>query len=102
VSVYALLINVLAVASIITLSTAGIFTAVGVGVGVGVGLAVGVASYYFFKARSGANTTVTPIEESSSENIEDIFRNHFAATIGMTILPQDRVEIIDDEQALRV
>ena len=56
----------------------------------------GVASYCFFKARSGANTTV----ESSSENIEDILRNHFAATIGMTILPQDRVEIIDDEQAL--
>ncbi len=63
---------------------------------VGVGLVAGVASYCFFKARSGANTTV----ESSSENIEDILRNHFAATIGMTILPQDRVEIIDDEQAL--
>ena len=62
----------------------------------------GVASYCFFKARSGVNTTVTPIEKSRSENIEDIFRNHFAATIDMTILPQDRVEIIDDKQALRV
>ena len=100
VSVYALLIATLAVASIITLSTAGIFTAIGVG------LVAGVASYCFFKAKSfkaksGVNTTVAPIEESSSENIEDIFRNHFAATIGMTILPRDR-EIINDEQALRV
>ena len=94
VSAYALLIAALAVASIITLSTAGIFTAVGVG------LVAGVASYCFFKARSGANTTVAPIEESRSENIEDIFSNHFAATIDMTILAQDRVEIIDDEQAL--
>ncbi len=94
VSVYALLIPALAVASIITLSTAGIFT--------GVGSVAGVASYCFFKARSGANRTLAPIEEPSSENIEDIFRNHFAATIGMTILPRDRVEIIDDEQALRV
>jgi hypothetical protein len=52
VSVYALLITALAVASIITLSTPGIFTAVGV--------VAGVASYCFFKARSGANTTVAP------------------------------------------
>lgn len=97
VSASTLLIAALAVASIITtLSTAGILTAVGVG------LVAGVASYCFFKARSGVNTTVAPIEESASENIEDIFRNHFAAAIGMTILPQDRVEIIDDEQALRV
>ena len=100
VSVSALLIAALAVASIITLSTAGIFTAVGVG------LVAGVASYCFFKARSGVNTgvntTVAPIEESSPENIEDIFRNHFAATIGTTILSQDPVVTIGDEQALTI
>ena len=103
VSVSALLIAALAVASIITLSTAGIFTAVGVG------LVAGVASYCFFKARSGVNTgvhtTIAPteeIEESSPENIEDIFRNHFAATIGTTILSQDPVVTIGDEQALTI
>ena len=75
VSVFALLIAALAVASIITLSTAGIFTAVSVG------LVAGVASYCFFKARSGVNTTVAPIEETrklvSSKDIETIFREHF-------------------------
>jgi hypothetical protein len=75
VSVFALLIAALAVASIITLSTAGIFTAVSVG------LVAGVASYCFFKARSGVNTTVAPIEETrklvSSIDIETIFREHF-------------------------
>jgi hypothetical protein len=94
VSVYVLLIAALAVASIITLSTAGIFTAVG--------LMAGGASYCFFKARADVNTTEAPIEEPHPEKIEDIFRNHFAATIGESFLPQERVEILDDKQALGI
>jgi hypothetical protein len=69
VSVYALLIAALAVASIISLSTAGIFTAVGVG------LVAGGASYCFFKAIPGVTTTVAAIAELEHEKIEDIFLN---------------------------
>jgi hypothetical protein len=66
VSFYALLIAALAVASIISLSTAGIFTAVGVG------LVAGGASYCFFKAIPGVTTTVAAIAELEHEKIEDI------------------------------
>ncbi|MFY7697978.1 MAG: hypothetical protein ACOVQX_04050 [Legionella sp.] len=98
-SVYALLIATLAVASIVTLSTAGILTAAGVGLVAG---GASYSSYCLFKASSAAYTTVEPIEESLHVNIEDIFSKHFAATIDRTISPQDRVELIDDKQALRI
>lgn len=101
ISGYALLLAVLGAASLIALSTTAVYTAAGVG------LAAAAASYYFFKARhSGVNTTVTPIEESNAVNIEALFKNHFAANVGMavdeaTILPQDRVEMLE-ETALRI
>ena len=94
VSVYALLIAALAVASIISLSTAGIFTAVGVG------LVAGGASYCFFKAIPGVTTTVAAIAALEHEKIEDIFEKNFAEKIPLTILDEDSNEIIYDTQAL--
>ncbi|MDF1645723.1 MAG: hypothetical protein P1U61_01905 [Legionellaceae bacterium] len=71
-SAAALLVVALAVASMITLSTASI------GAAVGVGFVSGIASYGFFKAKDvpTANTkTVTVVP--GSECIEDVFQNHF-------------------------
>ena len=45
-------------------------------------------------------TTVEPAEEFNPENIEGILRNNFATTICMTIVSQNHIEIIGDEQAL--
>lgn len=84
ISGYALLIAALAIASILTLSTAGICTAVGISV------LAGVASYGLFQSRS--ITTSAVCNESNPEDIIDIFQQHFAATIDTA--PQDRVEVI--------
>lgn len=101
ISGYALLLAVLGAISLIALSTPVVYTAAGIG------LVAAAASYYFFKAQNnGVNTTVTTVEEPNAVNIEDLFKNHFAATVGIgvdetTILPQDHVEIIE-ETALRI
>ncbi len=70
ISGYALLVVALAVASIVTLSTAGI------GAVAGVGLVAGITSYGLFKAKEAPNTKTVAIEPNA-ERIEDIFQEHF-------------------------
>jgi len=91
ISGYALLLAALAVASLITLSTPVIVTAIGVG------LLAGAACYSFFKAMDDKNTNKIPMEPNP-ENIVDIFQEHFAASLGVPegIRPHDRVEVIDE------
>lgn len=95
VSGYALLIAALAVTSIITLSSAGIYTALGISA------LAGLASYGLFRSRYIKTATV--FNKPNSENIIDIFQQHFESTfkpLDTAISPQDRFEIIDEPTLL--
>ena len=88
VSLYVALIAVLAVASIIALSTAGILTAAG--------LVAGVVSYGLFKSRTDNYTRVADLVEYPSKTIEDIFRDHLSLNNRHAIAQSERIEVIND------
>ncbi len=86
ISGHALVLAALAVTSLVSLSTLGIFTAVGVGV------VAGIASYGFFKSQYKNLTTNGVPVESAPENIVEIFEQHFG-----DILSKNSFEVINEQ-----
>jgi hypothetical protein len=88
----ALGIAILALMSLVTLSTAGIYTAIGVSV------FAAVISYGLFKAKDSQVTTNPECTTSQSVDIVAVFQQHFEATIrGPNAIPSDeRVEVLEE------
>jgi hypothetical protein len=95
----ALLIVSLALVSLMSISTAGLCTIMGLSLGLGLSLASGITSYCFFNKtdHNRINTQVANLNEATPDSIETVFKKHFAPIISKYHLNESPVSLLTTE-----